>query len=180
MNTVGDIVSSSGSFRRQRQRLDGMPAIPLVLLFIPFFSVTLLTFFVGFESSFRPKSRIEPFVHESAPAVDHALWLSIGISESTITVNTASGETFRWPVEGPSQKDYEVFEKYMKAWAKRHLQNVVRSGQITADTNLAAIAIDQKLTYHHVRPVIYALAAAGVSKYGFETRLPQKPEASAK
>jgi hypothetical protein len=83
-------------------------------------------------------------------------------------------------VEGPSQKDYEVFEKYMKAWAKRHLQNVVRSGQITADTNLAAIAIDQKLTYHHVRPVIYALAAAGVSKYGFETRLPQKPEASAK
>jgi hypothetical protein len=179
LNSIGDMVSSSGSFRRQRTRLDGMPVMPVVLLFIPFFSVTLLTFFVGFESSVRPKSRIEPFVHESAPAADHALWLSIGVSENTIIVNTASGETFRWPVEGPSQRDYEVFETYMTTWAKHHLQNVVRSGQITSDTNLAAIAIDQKLTYHHVRPVIYALAAAGISKYGFETRLPQKPEASA-
>ena len=173
------MVSSSGSFRRQRARLDGLPTLPVVLLFIPFFAVTLLTFFVGFESSFRTNSRIEPFVHESTPAADHALWLSVGISENAIIINTASGETFRWPVEGPSQKDYDVFEKFMAAWAKRHLQNVVRSGQITADTNLAAIAIDQKLTYHHVRPVIYALAAAGISKYGFETRLPHKPEASA-
>lgn len=176
MNPIGDMASSSGSFRRQRARLDGMPAMPLVLLFIPFFSVALLTFFVGFESSFRTKNRIEPFVHESAPTADHALWLSVSISENTIIVNTATGETFRWPVEGPSQRDYDVFEKYMTIWAKRHLQNVVRSGQITGDTNLAAIAIDQKLTYHHVRPVIYALAAAGISKYGFETRLPQKQE----
>jgi hypothetical protein len=179
LNTIGDMVSSSGSFRRQRARLDGMPMMPMVLLFIPFFSVTLLTFFVGFESSVRPKSRIEPFVHESAPTADHALWLSVGIRENTIIVNTSSGESFRWPVEGPSQRDYDVFEKYMRTWAKQHLQNVVRSGQITSDTNLAAIAIDQKLTYHHVRPVIYALAAAGVSKYGFETRLTQKPEAGA-
>lgn len=173
------MVSSSGSFRRQRARLDGMPSMPLVLLFIPFFSAALLTFFVGFESSFRSKSRIEPFVHEGIPTADHALWFSVGISENHIIVNTAPGETFRWPAEGPSQSDYELFEKHVTTWAKRHLQNVVRSGQITSDTNVAAIAIDQKLTYHHVRPVIYALAAAGISKYGFETRLPQKLEAGA-
>jgi hypothetical protein len=155
-----------------------MPAVPLALIFIPFFSVTLLTFFVGFESSARSSNRIEPFVHESTPTADHALWMSVGINENTISIHTASGENFRWPAEGPSQKEYEDFEKHVSAWSKRHLQNVVRSGQITADTNLAAISIDQRLTYHHVRPVIYALAAAGISKYGFETRRPLKPEAA--
>ncbi len=179
MITANDISSSSGSFRRQRARLDSMPAVPLAFLFIPFFSITVLTFFVGFESSGRPNNHIAPFVHESTSAVDHALWMSVGIHDNTISVNTASGQTFRWPAEGPSQKEYEEFEKHITSWSKRHLQNVVRAGQITADTNLAAIAIDQRLTYHHVRPVIYALAAAGISKYGFETKLPTKSEAAA-
>lgn len=177
MSPIGDIISSSGSFRRQRARLDAMPAIPLTLLFIPFFSITLLTLLVGFESSVRTRNSIEPFVHESSPAPDHALWMSVGIEEQTIIINTASGETFRWPAEGPAQKEYEAFENHIVSWSKRHLQNVVRSGQITDETNLVAISFDQKLTYHHVRPVIYALAAAGISKYGFETRLPIKTEA---
>lgn len=177
MSSFDQTSSAKRSFRRQRDRLDNMPMIPSAILFLPFFSITLLTFLVGFESSVRPTSRIEPFVHQSAPSVDHALWMSIGIHESTISVHTATGDVFRWPAEGPSEKDYAAFEKHIISWSKRHLQGVVRSGQITPETNVAAIAIDQKLTYHHVRPVIYALAAAGVSKYGFETKLPLKSEA---
>jgi hypothetical protein len=177
LSIISDKNPIAESFRRQSARLGALPAIPAALLFIPFFSVTLLTLFVGFESSLRSSSRIEPFVHESAPASDHALWMSVGIRESGVRINTAAGETFQWSPDGPSKKDYEAFERHIISWSKRHVQNIVRSGQINSDTNMAVIAIDQKLTYHHIRPVIYALAAAGVSKYGFETKLPQKAEA---
>jgi hypothetical protein len=33
------------------------------------------------------------------------------------------------------------------------------------------LAVDQKLKYIHLRPVIYALAEARIAKYGFETRM---------
>jgi hypothetical protein len=35
----------------------------------------------------------------------------------------------------------------------------------------AVLAVDQKLKFNHLRPVIYALAEARISKYGFETRM---------
>jgi hypothetical protein len=99
--------------------------------------------------------------------------MSVGLSNDLIIIKTSSGKIFKWPAVGPSDGDYESFENHLKTWTKSHLQSTILAGQLLPSTNTAAIAVDQRLTAHHIRPVIYALAAAGVSKYGFETKLPE-------
>ena len=145
----------------------------LAYIFIPFFLVTILALFVGFETSDRFKSPIEAFEYTAAASNDHKIWMSVGLIEDLIVIKTSSGKTFKWPAAGPSESDYDSFESHLKAWTKSHLQNTILAGQLLPSTNTAAIAVDQRLTAHHIRPVIYALASAGVSKYGFETKLPE-------
>ena len=36
---------------------------------------------------------------------------------------------------------------------------------------IVVLAIDQKLKYSHIRPILYALAEAGINQYAFETSL---------
>lgn len=141
-------------------------------IFISFFLVTVLALFVGFETSDRFKSPIEAFEYKAADSRDHKIWMSVGMSDDLIIIKTSSGKVFKWASGGPTQADYESFESHLKEWARSHLQGTILSGQLLPSTNTAAIAVDQRLTVHHIRPVIYALAAAGVSQYGFETKLP--------
>ena len=160
-------------FRDVKSRLKESTFSTVAYIFIPFFLVTILALFVGFETSDRFKSPIEPFEYEAAESRDHRLWMSVGLSNDLIIIKTSSGKIFKWPAIGPSDGDYESFENHLKTWTKSHLQSTILAGQLLPSTNTAAIAVDQRLTAHHIRPVIYALAAAGVSKYGFETKLPE-------
>jgi hypothetical protein len=156
-----------------QSRLNESTFSTLAYIFIPFFLVTILALFVGFETSDRFKSPIEAFQYAATPSSDHKIWMSVGLIDELIVIKTSSGKTFKWSAAGPSESDYDSFENHLKGWAKSHLQNTILAGQLLPSTNTAAIAVDQRLTAHHIRPVIYALAAAGVSRYGFETKLPE-------
>lgn len=172
MNRGPEISRIERSFQRQKERFQSSQGFSLTVLFLPFLGALVLSLFVGLETSMRLQGGSEPFEYASEPVNDHELWLSIGLVDESVVVRTADNGFFVWPTKGPSQGDYAKLENHLQQWTKKHLTNVVRSGQIDSYTNTAALAIDQRLNYHHVRPVIYALASAGISRYGFETRIP--------
>lgn len=174
MNPTGENLKIQRAFLRQKERLQQGPAFSLTVIFLPFLAAVVLSLFVGLEASIRLQSVAEPFEYAAQPTSDRELWMSIGLTDNSIVIKTAAEGVFVWSAKGPSETEYLNFENHLKSWAKKHVNDVVRSGQIVAETNTAALAIDQRLTYHHIKPVIYALASAGVSRYGFETKLPTK------
>lgn len=162
------------AFDRQNSRMKFDLQFSPLVIFLPFLCTTILALFVAFESSARVKSRVQSFNYSADPAQDHMMWMSIGLAGDNIIIKTSNNHMFKWASAGPSVSEFKSFEDFMKTWAQDHLNKTVRRGQITVDTNVAALSVDQRLTFHHIRPVIYALATAGVSRYGFETRLDEK------
>lgn len=141
------------------------------MILLPFLAASLLSLYVGFETSARFRAGIEPFFYQASKSNDHKLWMSVGLNDGRIVVKTSAKGIFSWSAAGPNDDEYRAFERHMQQWAKEHFQGVIVEGQLRPESNVAAISIDQRLTFHHVRPIIYALAASGISRYGFETKL---------
>lgn len=176
MNTTGQRCAQSitRAFGNLRLRLATPNPYTAMVILIPFLTAALLALFVGLETSSRYKSGIEPFYYPASKSNDHKLWMSVGLKDGRVMIRTSTDSQFSWSASGPTEDEYRSFEEHMQNWTKNHLKSLIVAGQLSADSNTAAIAIDQRLTFHHVRPVIYALAASGISKYGFETKLPNK------
>jgi hypothetical protein len=109
--------------------------------------------------------------HLTEEVTDHRLWLSVSNANGKILISSNDTSSFSWSEAGPSTEQYKKFKKYLDLRVKNLVIDTVRTGQIQSETLTAALAVDQSLTYQHVRPVIYALAEAGISRYGFETRI---------
>ena len=163
--------STAMALIRQKSRLYSEHPFGLAVIFIPFMAVAVISLFVAFEGTPRIKSTSTPFEYPADPVKEHSIWLSIGMQDRSIAIRTSDNRFFSWSAEGPSASELKNFQNYLRERASQHLQDTVRRGKVNAQTNEAALAVDQGLTFHHVRPVIYALASAGFSKYGFETRL---------
>jgi hypothetical protein len=163
--------STSLALIRQKARLCAEQPFGLAVIFIPFMAVAVISFFVAFESTPRIRSTSTPFEYPADPVKEHSIWLSIGIQGDLIAIRTSDSRFFSWSANGPSADEFKNFQNYLRQRAAEHLQDTVRRGKVNTQTNEAALAVDQGLTFHHIRPVIYALASAGFSKYGFETRL---------
>ncbi len=156
---------------RQKERLEEDRSFGISALFIPFMAVAVLTIYTGFETATRLYGVAQPLEHNSEPSNNYDLWLSIGPQQDKLVISSINGETFSWPLAGPSKDQVLPFNEFLKKTARHLVEGTVLKGQITADDSLVALSVDQRLTFHHIRPVIYALAAAGFSKYGFETRI---------
>ena len=109
---------------------------------------------------------------DAEPLDEGAIWLSVSIANEKVTITTDDRKVFSWD---QSSRESNVVDKLVE-----HLQE--RTVQITLSTSLAKeisqiestviLSIDQKVKFLHVKPILLALAKAGISEYGFETRLP--------
>lgn len=163
--------SAQPAFLRMKSRLGQESPVRTAILFIPFLLVIILSLFIGLETSTRLYSNAKPMVHPSKPMPDHEIWLSIAVRAGRLEVSTQDGTTFSWAAAGPTQDEYNHFQKFLGTKSHKLVSDLIRTGQIGPHQAVAALSVDQSLTYQHVRPVIYALAASGFSKYGFETRV---------
>lgn len=163
--------SASLALARQKDRLSEEHPFKAALLIVPFLAVTVLTIFTSLETATKLYGVAQPLEHPSAPSADQDVWLSVAAKDERIVVTTVTGDMFSWPIGGPSSKDLDGLNTYLKTRAEDLVKASVLRGQIHDKQNSVGLAVDQRLTYHHVRPIIYALADAGFSKYGFETRI---------
>lgn len=159
------------AFERQAERLKAEVPFQTWLLFIPFLAVLVLTIYTSLQVNRKLFSLGRPIEMDGAAVADKEIWLSVGIRNDLIVIATPEGQSFSWPISGPDNAQLALLQDYLTERARYLVSDSVRRGQLSGNHNSAALSVDQSLTYQHVRPIIYALAGAGFSRYGFETRI---------
>ena len=162
---------AKSAFERQATRLKLDAPFQALPLFIPFLAVVVLSLFTSLELNRKLFSNARPVEGAGTLAEEKEVWLSVGIRNNMVVVATPEGESFSWPISGPNKGELALLESYLSQRARKLVADSVRRGLLDRHQNVAALSVDQSLTYQHVRPIIYALAGAGFSRYGFETRL---------
>lgn len=100
-----------------------------------------------------------------------AIWIGIFPEKDKIVVTTADKKRFSWPLALNSKEDILPFEIYLRGRVKKEIHKAALSLQTNLTKISAVLAVDQRLKYYHLRPIIYALAQAKITHYGFETRM---------
>jgi hypothetical protein len=119
----------------------------------------------------RLGSVADPIQLNTKPFPDGSIWVSINIYENQVVATTYDKKKFSWSSHNTSMKDLEDFVAYLKKKTLEETYRSVRLLESSAVRSKVVIAVDQNAKYIHLRPVIYALADAGIAKYAFETRI---------
>lgn len=115
------------------------------------------------------KVNVLPLEEERYP--DGAIWLGIYAEGDNIRVITSDRKSFFWQQDNNESKGQDNLIKYLKTKALREAQSSVMQMKINPIKTSAVLAVDQRLKYMHIQPIIHALAKAGINSYGFETRI---------
>lgn len=162
----------SEACQRTRQYL----AVPLAWYPYPaaisFFLVLLLTAHVIFGTSSRLGTPSDVITFPSETRKDAAIWISVTPIGKEIVVATADRKVFRWPQEVRGMEPLAPFIKYLKGAVAKEIEAAALQKVVFEHQTTAVIAADQRLKYLHVRPLLYAFAAAGIAEYAFETQNP--------
>ncbi len=155
-----------------RERLDeAVHWFPYPML-ISFALVLIFTGHVLFGTNPRAGNPANIISFPSETRKDSAIWLSVTPIGDEIVVTTADRKVFRWRREVRSLSELKSFSAYLKGRVADEVQGAAMAKHALASQVSAVIAADQRLKYLHVRPIIYALAEAGISQYAFETQNP--------
>lgn len=108
-----------------------------------------------------------------APArKDSAIWLSATPIDDKIVVTTSDRRIFRWSQKLQNVSEVEPLVRYLKERVAAEITSAALMGRAFTTQTSAVIASDQRLKYLHIRPLLYALAEAGIAQYAFETQTP--------
>ena len=136
---------------------------------ISFILVTLLTAYVTLTTARRLGHPAALLTFPSDRDHIGGIWFSVTPIGEEIFIATSDRKVFHWP---QNTRDLVPLDQFIE-WLKdaSHLQIEAAALLKRSDSNqvLAVIAADQTLKYTHLRPIIYALAKAGISRYAFET-----------
>jgi hypothetical protein len=139
---------------------------------ISFFYVLLLTAHVIFGTTSRLGMPSDVITFPSDTRKDSAIWLSVTPIGKEIVVATADRKVFRWPQEVHGMEPLKPFIAYLKGAVAKEVEAAALQKAAFQHQTTAVIAADQRLKYLHVRPLLYAFAAAGIADYAFETQNP--------
>lgn len=106
---------------------------------------------------------------EMQPAT--GIWLSIHQEMDRIVVVTDDRRRFTWPLKSASLKDLDPLVTYLREKVRREAYASAMAMETVQGRTKAILAVDQKLKYIHIRPLVYALAQARIPSYGFETKM---------
>jgi len=118
----------------------------------------------------QPSTLIEQEIVEGKTP-SGSIWLSVSLVGTDLVVSTYDRKVFRWNREIESITKMSEFTSYLQREIQRRsvqagLAAGIRQGEVSV-----TVAVDRGLKYLHIRPIINALAAAGISNYSFETKI---------
>lgn len=130
-------------------------------------------------SSFNHRLGTEANVMEmqAEPLRSPGIWLSITQLGNDILIITDDHKRFTVPLAAPNVEALTPLVRYLDERVRQLAFKSTLDLNLDQDRIRAVLAIDQKLRYIHVRPILYALAEAKISSYGFETKLSSSPVA---
>jgi hypothetical protein len=108
---------------------------------------------------------------EAAPLRSPGIWMSVTQSGDKILIVTDDHQSFTMPLTAPSLSSMRPLIRYLDERAREIAFKTTLDMEVDSERIRAVLAVDQKLKYIHIRPLLYALAEAKISHYGFETRM---------
>jgi len=111
----------------------------------------------------------------SFPANRHKIgpiWFSVTPVNGQIVVTTEDRQIFRWAQSTNEVASIKPFRDYLVKKSQDMILASALSKQALRSKTRAVIAADQRLKFMHMKPILYALATANISQYGFETKIP--------
>jgi hypothetical protein len=119
----------------------------------------------------RLGARVDVIQYNAKNLPDGGIWLGIFQDATHVQVVTSDRRKFSWPIHSQDLKDLDPLIKYLQGRVKKESYSTAIKIESNLTRTTAVLAVDQKLKYIHLRPVIYALAEARIANYGFETRM---------
>jgi len=156
---------------RVRDRLGAESSwIPAHVLVSGIASIVLLAFVMrGVDS--RAGNPAVPLVFPAPLQEDTAIWISVTPIGEEVVITTNDRQVFRVPQQPTDDKAYQEFNAWLRGRTRSEALSAGIAGNYRLKQTKVIIRADQHLKYLHVRPLLYSLAAAGVTRYGFETDL---------
>jgi hypothetical protein len=111
-----------------------------------------------------------PFEFDGEPMEDSHIWFSITPIDNELVITTYDRKVFRWPLVVKNHSEIQNFIDYLKTATNTQITNATLSMDTNPNNFAVIISADQKLKFIHIRPILYALAEARISKYAFEVR----------
>ncbi len=103
-------------------------------------------------------------------APEGSIWFSVSVRDHNLVISTFNRKVFKWDRKIKNIEVMSDFIDFLKDEIKaRTLQAALAAG-IGQHEVTATIATDRGLKFLHIRPIINALAAAGISNYSFEVK----------
>jgi biopolymer transport protein ExbD len=156
---------------RMRDRLSvDPPWNPSALLLVGIVSVILVAAMVNGINQ-RLGNPSVPLSFPSQPQSDTAIWLSITPIDEKVVVTTNDRSVFTWPQNAATDTDTKELTKWLSQQVQTEIASTALAGMARSTQTKVMISADQHLKFLHVKPVLYALASAGITRYGFETDL---------
>ncbi len=99
-------------------------------------------------------------------------------NEMVITLNNRA--EYRTSLKDITDESLVSFNDDLRQQVNKTTIASARAGVLPDLTSNVIIAVDQKLAYYHIRPIINSLAKTGITNYGFETLAPVANEATSR
>ena len=131
--------------------------------------------FAGFNHRLGTEANVVEM--QAEPLRSPGIWLSITQLENDILIITDDHQRFTVPLAAPNVEALQPLVRYLDSRVRDIAFKSTLDLNVDQDRIRAVLAVDQKLRYIHVRPILYALAEARISNYGFETKLTSSPVA---
>ena len=149
---------------------------PLAWFPFPFLISTglslILTAHLAFSSNPRMGNPAEVITFPSTHQKDTAIWFSVTPIGRDILITTNDRKVFRWSQKIRSDSELQAFTEYLRHRVQQEINSSALMAKIFRTQIEAVIAGDQRLKFVHIRPILHALAQAGISNYSFETLNP--------
>ncbi|MBM4250979.1 MAG: hypothetical protein FJ146_03335 [Deltaproteobacteria bacterium] len=98
--------------------------------------------------------------------------MSVTTREKNTVVTTNDRKVFKWSASSRSMDGLKDFIFYLRRRMVEEIQTAALVQRALRSQTRVVIAADQTLKYSHIKPIIHALAQAGISNYAFETLNP--------
>lgn len=132
----------------------------------------ILTAHILFSTNPRLGHPAEVVRYPSNPSRDSSIWISVTTREKNTIITTNDRKIFKWAESSRSMDGLKDFTLYLRRRMVEEIQTAALVQRALRSQTRVVIAADRNLKYSHIKPIIYALAQAGISNYAFETLNP--------
>lgn len=145
---------------------------------IPVGIIVILSAFIPLEINPRLFSQAKPLQISGPEAPPTSLWFAVAPTKEGISISTTDGKSFELKNDEREKERGEAFREYLSERKKELIKEKTLANRVDDQSTLVVLSADERLTYFHLRPVIYALASAGVTRYAFEGRIGKESDGS--